>query len=189
MLRENRMPHSEDFMPSSISKFEIFDMRASIGLNFVFVFCLSSQVHCIVRNARFSMSLSALVEARMIAPSLSFGFAWDIYPVEIEGARALKFEVVLSPALCSLLIALTIALASYFWVRRGRCGRHSREADTDVAAICISRTGRKYHKVDSSCARHAVAYYSACMKCYPELKEERPIAVFDQVGSGASRGF
>ena len=132
----------------------------------------------------------------MSTPSFSFVFAaWDIYiyiyiyPVETEDMRVLKFEVVLSLALCSLLIALTIALACSFWVMRGRCGRCCRDADPDVAAICITRTGRKYHKADSSCTRHAVAYYSACEKCYPELKEERPIAVFDQVGSGGSRGL
>ena len=51
----------------------------------------------------------------MSTPSFSFVFAaWDKYPVETEGMRALKFEVVLSLALCSLLIALTIALACSF---------------------------------------------------------------------------
>ena len=147
-------------------------------------------------------------------------FAWDIYPVEREGTRALKIEMVVSLALCSQLIATTIALAFCFWALRGRCGGRCRDAalpnstDTCSAAlpnstdtcsvalpnstdtcraafICITKTGRKYHKLASSCAQHAAAYYSACAKCYPELhrrKEEQQVAVSDQVEFAASRG-
>lgn len=128
-------------------------------------------------------------------------FAWDIYPVEHEGRQALKIEVVVSFALCSQLIAPTIALVSSFWALRDRCKRRCRDAalpnstntsDPNAAAICTTRTGRRYHRPDSSCAQHAVAFYTACAKCYPELhlrKEERPIAVSDQVQSAANRGL
>ena len=113
----------------------------------------------------------------------------------------MKIEVVVSLALCAQFIALTIVLVFVFWALRERCGRRCRDSalpnstntsDPDVAAICITRTGRKYHKADSSCARHAVGLYTACAKCYPELhfrNEEWPVAVFDQVGSAASRGL
>ena len=129
------------------------------------------------------------------------GFAWDIYPVEREGRQALKIEVVVSLALCAQFIALTIVLVSSFWALRERCGRRCRDAalpnstntsDPDVAAICTTRTGRRYHKPNRACAQHADSFYIACAKCYPELhfrNEERPVAVFDQVGSAASRGL
>ena len=112
-------------------------------------------------------------------------FAWDISPVEREGTRALKIEVVVSLALWSKLIATTIALAFCFWALRGRCGGRCRDAalpnstdtcsvalpnstdtcsvalpnSTDTcraAVICITKTGRKYHKPASSCAQNAI---------------------------------
>ena len=129
------------------------------------------------------------------------GFSCGISLVESEGRQALKIEVVVSLALCAQFIALTIVLVSFFWALRERCGRRCRDAalpnttntsDPDVAAICTKRTGRRYHRPDSSCARNAIVFYTACAKCYPELhlrEEERPIAVSDQVESAASRGL
>ena len=128
------------------------------------------------------------------------GFSCGISLVESEGRQALKIEVVVSLALCAQFIALTIVLVSFFWALRERCGRRRDSAlpnstntsDPDVAAICTTRTGRKYHRPERACARHAVGLYTACAKCYPELhfrNEERPFAVFDQVGSAASRGL
>ena len=128
------------------------------------------------------------------------GFSCGISLVESEGRQALKIEVVVSLALCAQFIALTIVLVSFFWALRERCGRRRDSAlpnstntsDPDVATICTTKTGRKYHRLDRACARHAVGFYTACAKCYPELhfrNEERPVAVFDQVGSAASRGL
>ena len=143
--------------------------------------------------------LTAFVQ--MNTTSFWFGVAWDLYPVEHEGTRALKIEVVVNLALWWQLIAPTIALVSSFWALGDRCGRRRRDAalpnstdtsDTNVAAICTTRTGRRYHRPDSSCARNAVVFYTACAKCYPELhlrEEERPIAVSDQVESAARRGL
>ena len=128
------------------------------------------------------------------------GFSCGISLVEGEGRQALKIEVVVSLALCAQFIALTIVLVFSFWALRERCGRRCRDAalpnstntsDPDVAAICTTRTGRRYHRPDSSCAQHAVAFYTACAKCYPELhflNEEQQGAVSDQVGSAANRG-
>ena len=134
----------------------------------------------------------------MTTSSFLLGFSCGISLVEGEGRQSLKIEVVVSLALCAQFIALTIVLVSLFWALRERYGKRCRDSalpnstntsDPDVAAICTTRTGRRYHRPDSSCAQHAVAFYTACAKCYPELKEERPIAVFDQVGSGGSRGL
>ena len=136
----------------------------------------------------------------MTTSSFLLGFSCGISLVEGEGRQSLKIEVVVSLALCAQFIALTIVLVSSFWALRERCGRRRDSAlpnstntsDPDVATICTTRTGRKYHRPDRACARHAVGFYTACAKCYPELhflNEERPVAVFDQVGSAASRGL
>ena len=137
----------------------------------------------------------------MTTSSFLLGFSCGISLVEGEGRQSLKIEVVVSLALCAQLIALTIALVCSFLALRGRCGRRCRDAalpnstntsDPDVAAICTTRTGRRYHKPNRACAQHAISFYTACAKCYPELhfrNEERPVAVFDQVGSAASRGL
>ena len=128
------------------------------------------------------------------------GFSCGISLVEGEGRQALKIEVVVSLALCAQFIALTIVLVSLFWALRERYGKRCRDSalpnstntsDPDVAAICTTRTGRKYHRPDRACARHAVGLYIACAKCYPELhrrKEEQQVAVSGQVEFAASRG-
>ena len=51
--------------------------------------------------------LTAFVQ--MNTTSFWFGVAWDLYPVEHEGTRALKIEVVVNLALWWQLIAPTIA--------------------------------------------------------------------------------
>ena len=136
----------------------------------------------------------------MTTSSFLLGFSCGISLVEGEGRQSLKIEVVVSLALCAQFIALTIVLVSSFWALRERCGRRRDSAlpnstntsDPDVATICTTRTGRKYHRPDRACARHAVGLYTACAKCYPELhflNQEQQVAVFDQVGSAASRGL
>ena len=136
----------------------------------------------------------------MTTSSFLLGFSCGISLVEGEGRQSLKIEVVVSLALCAQFIALTIVLVSSFWALRERCGRRRDSAlpnstntsDPDVATICTTRTGRKYHRPERACARHAVGLYTACAKCYPELhflNQEQQVAVFDQVGSAASRGL